>query len=376
MEEIVTTEIDLLKVEVCDPFPVQTGSNSYTMEDLEQSSLEEKVDLGNLVLFPPDSYVNEEIEEVNFTIEDEPLENKIDCDISDKTDVKKEVIEPPVHEYETTQIEFSTNSNVNCQTCGLEFGNKVVLKIHNSMVHPEGKKIDQNKIRMENIENSIPKDRDLSTPITSSFHEGIKNNAVQKQTKKTSFNQKYKSKTYIETVHEKNKPSRRDISYSKSALKSILIPRTENDQTKPYKCIECEHRTANKTALSRHINRVHDNSKSFKCRACDFETANQFHLKNHTQSVHKGSKPLKCKLCNFETAQKSGLKFHIESVHEGIKPFNCCICNYKSAKKYDLKKHIETVHEGIKPFKCNICDYKASAKWTLRVWIISAVETG
>ena len=374
MEEIVATEIDPLKVDVCDPFPVQTGSYSYTMEELEQSSLEEKVDLGNLVLFPPESYVNKAIEEVNFTIKEESSENKIDCDISDKTNIKKEVIEPPVHEYEKTQIEFSTNSNVKCQTCGLEFGNKVVLKIHNSMVHPEGKKIDQNKIR-----NSIPKDKDFNSPITSSFHEGVKNNVVQKQTKKTSFNQKYNSKTYIETIHEKNKPSRRDISYSKSALKSIMISQTENlqmnDQTKPYKCIDCDHRSANKKALSRHIKRVHDGSKSFKCSACDFETANEFHLKKHTLSdVHKGSKPFKCKLCNFETAQKSDLKFHIESVHEGIKPFNCCICNYKTSKKYTLKKHIESVHEGIKPFKCNICNYKTSRNYYLKKHIESVHE--
>jgi hypothetical protein len=173
MEEIVTTEIDPLKIEVCESFPVQTGSNPYTMEDLEQSNLEEKVDLGNLVLFPPESYVNKAIEEVNFTIKEESSERKIDFDISGKTNnIKKEVIEPPVHEYEKTQIGFSTNSNVKCQTWGLEFGNKVVLKIHNSMVHPEEKKIDQNKIRKENIdimENSIPKDRDFNSPITSSF---------------------------------------------------------------------------------------------------------------------------------------------------------------------------------------------------------------
>ena len=54
MEEIVATEIDPLKVEVSESFPVQTGSKPYTMEDLEQFSLEEKVDLGNLVLFPPE----------------------------------------------------------------------------------------------------------------------------------------------------------------------------------------------------------------------------------------------------------------------------------------------------------------------------------
>ena len=52
------------------------------MEDLEQSSLEEKVDLGNLVLFPPDSYVNKEIGEANFRIKDEPLEIRINNVIS------------------------------------------------------------------------------------------------------------------------------------------------------------------------------------------------------------------------------------------------------------------------------------------------------
>ena len=138
LEEIVTTKINPVKIEACDPFPVQTA---YTMEDLEQSSLEEKVDLGNLVLFPPESHVNKAIEEVNFTIKEESSENKIDCDISDETNIKKEVIEPPVHEYEKTQIEFSTNSNVKCQTCRLEFGNKAVLKIHNSILHPEGPKM-------------------------------------------------------------------------------------------------------------------------------------------------------------------------------------------------------------------------------------------
>ena len=128
-------EIDPLKVEVCDINPAMEGY-------IEPSSLEEKVDLGNLVLFPPDSYVNKdtETEEVKFVIKEETSENNI----SDKAVIMEEVIEPPVHEYEKTQIEFSTNSNVKCQTCGLEFGNKVVLKIHNSMVHPEGKKIDQN----------------------------------------------------------------------------------------------------------------------------------------------------------------------------------------------------------------------------------------
>ena len=106
MDEIVTEDIDPLKVEVSDPFPVQTGTNPYTMENLEQSSLEEKVDLGNLVL--PDSYANEDEEEVNFAIKDEPLEN---YHISDKADIKKEPVELTVHEYKKAPIGLSANSN-------------------------------------------------------------------------------------------------------------------------------------------------------------------------------------------------------------------------------------------------------------------------
>ena len=108
-----------------------------TMEDLEQSSLEEKVDIGNLVLFPLDSYVNKETEEANFRIKDEPSEIKINDDISENTDVRKETIELPVDTYEEEIIKLSTNDNEMCQVCGIEFGNKAVLSIHTSILHPK-----------------------------------------------------------------------------------------------------------------------------------------------------------------------------------------------------------------------------------------------
>ena len=105
------------------------------MEDSEPSSLEEKVDLGNLVLFPLDSSVNEETKEANLSIKDESSE--INDDISQDTDIKKETIELPVYEYEKEAIEFSTNDIKICQICGIEFGNKAVLNIHTSVIHPK-----------------------------------------------------------------------------------------------------------------------------------------------------------------------------------------------------------------------------------------------
>ena len=107
------------------------------MEDLEQSSLEEKVDLGNLVLFPLDLYVNKETEEENFRIKDEPSEIKTNDDISENTEVKKETIELPDDKYQKEMIKFSDSDNEMCQICGIEFGNKAVLNIHTSIVHPK-----------------------------------------------------------------------------------------------------------------------------------------------------------------------------------------------------------------------------------------------
>ena len=84
------------------------------MEDLEQSSLEEKVNIGNLALFLLESYVTKEAEEANFRIKDEPSEIKNNDDISENY-IKKETIELSVDEYEKEHIEFSTNDNEICQ---------------------------------------------------------------------------------------------------------------------------------------------------------------------------------------------------------------------------------------------------------------------
>ena len=83
------------------------------MEDWQQHSLEEKVDLENLVIYSED----------NINIEN-----------SDHTKIKKEAIEPD--KMEGVSVKFSTNRNEICQICGLDFESKTVLKIHNSLIHP------------------------------------------------------------------------------------------------------------------------------------------------------------------------------------------------------------------------------------------------
>ena len=71
-------------------------------EEGELSSLEEKVDLENLVLYPSEFDISERIDEDNFRIKDEPLENEIIYDISETA--------IPNHKYEKSPIETSTNN--------------------------------------------------------------------------------------------------------------------------------------------------------------------------------------------------------------------------------------------------------------------------
>ena len=111
------------------------------MEDWQNSSLEEKVDLDNLVLFSPDSYPITEINELKSGIKEEQSEKGND---SVDNDIKTEKVEVIEQDSVTRSFELCRNGAEICQICGLEFGNKDVLKIHNSLVHPEGNKDDQN----------------------------------------------------------------------------------------------------------------------------------------------------------------------------------------------------------------------------------------
>ena len=100
-------------------------SNLFVMEDLQHSSLEEKVDLDTLVLCSCDLYSNMEIEEFNDSVKEEQSEDDRDIiDNSAHNDVKSEKIEVSEHDSDTNDFESSTNGSELCRICGLEFGNK------------------------------------------------------------------------------------------------------------------------------------------------------------------------------------------------------------------------------------------------------------
>ena len=80
------------------------------MEDWQHHSLEEKVDLENLVLLPSDSYSNEGFDKYSCKIKEEPVENNIVIDNSDQTDIKTEKIE--LDEQKSNANDFSNIKNM------------------------------------------------------------------------------------------------------------------------------------------------------------------------------------------------------------------------------------------------------------------------
>ena len=176
------------------------------MEDWQNSSLEEKVDLDNLVLFSPDSYPITEINELKSGIKEE--QSEVDNDFIENSahnGIKTENVELVEQDSDTRFFESSRNGAEVCQTCGLEFGNKAVLKIHNSLLHPEETRI---------------------------VHEGTK--AFKCNICKYEAGLKENLKRHIKSVHER---------------------------IKPFKCNMCEYETSSNQCLKIHTNSVHKGIK-------------------------------------------------------------------------------------------------------------------
>ena len=107
------------------------------MEDWMESSLEEKVDIENLELLTFDPNTNEEqTQQITCKIEEEPL-NSSDVGLLAEIHESENIAKEPENDGEYIKSGISSNENEKCQICGLEFGNKAVLNIHTSVVHPK-----------------------------------------------------------------------------------------------------------------------------------------------------------------------------------------------------------------------------------------------
>lgn len=287
------------------------------MEDWMESSLEEKVDIENLELLTFDPNTNKDLtfkHQIKCKKEEEPL-NSSDVNLLAENHEKENIVKEPENDREYTNSGISSNENEKCQICGLEFGNKAVLNIHTSVVHPkEAKK----------IKNEIVKEKALYKCSVCTY----------KAKNRTSL------KIHIGKVHERKRN---------------------------HECSICHAQYSAKSNLKTHIETIHEGKKGQQCSLCDASFTNKRNLDDHVQVVHEGKK-FECTLCDQgKYSQRRNLNLHIQRIHEGIEnKYACTICSYSFNSNALLKRHVDSVHEGKKPIRCDICDAKFAEKSTLK----------
>ena len=190
-----------------------------------------------------------------------------------------------------------------CKFCGLEFGNKSVLKVHYSIVHQGDEQINKS----DSIQ-GIPPEKNMNFETT------------------------------MKTQNEK-----------KTLKSNFLLKEDWNQQQKK---ILCEQQNTNLDDGSK-IQQFNNQSKiKLLCPFCTLSYPSKKCLNRHVATAHEEKmqeKEFKCTLCdNAAFTQKHNLTKHIESFHEGKKAFVCNICDKRFVQKIHLKNHIESLHEGKK----------------------------
>ena len=384
------------------------------MEDMEQSSLEEKVDIENLVLFPLDSHVNKETEEENFRIKDESSEIKTNDDISENYYIKKETIELPFDEYEKEPIEFSTNYNemgqkeeeaisFNTETPTPALQDYSALKI----VHQGDEQINKSiqgippKKNM-NFETTMKTQNEKKTSRSNFLLKEDWNQYCQRQKKLLSEQQ---NTNLIEKARVEHNIEIEDTMlqnngvkfYPKSSIDEPFIPKMVQAYShNPEEVVRAIRIDLNEQSKQENDKIIFDSDTEQTYSQYSFTDGKQHLIQTMNSDIapiqegklndgskikqsNNGSKiKLLCPFCTLSYPSKKCLNRHIAIAHEGKmqeNKFKCTLCdNAAFTQKHNLKKHIESFHEGKKAFICNICDLRFTQNGGLKKHIESVHE--
>ena len=198
-------------------------------------------------------------------------------------------------------------------------------------------------------------------------------------------------------------------------------PKTE-EENQPYKCPECDFKTAHNQHLNNHIKSIHRGEKRFSCNICEYTSFYKHLVAQHQKHQHRDRqqetkiKRIGCDKCeeniqhsscikdverknvkiekkssdateksqvqsNSTSSELKGIEGNDESYSindsTGMEPqpvkheqkfenndevYTCSECVYETRHENNLKNHIKNVHNGIKRFSCNLCNYTSFYK--------------
>ncbi|CAG5114927.1 unnamed protein product [Candidula unifasciata] len=160
------------------------------------------------------------------------------------------------------------------------------------------------------------------------------------------------------------------------------------------KCDQCSHQARGRSALSRHMKKVHmlDVMMPFRCERCNygstkmaslnrhlfthgvfpcsrcsFVATERVKLTEHTAEQHKDKLDVRmCKVCNrYIKCDKTTIEEHTQEC-QGPKPYQCTECEKEFKYASSLRVHYHThFPDQPKRFKCELCDYRTNYKANL-----------
>ena len=255
-----------------------------------------------------------------------------------------------------------------CTLCVSKFPQKVHLKLHIENVHEKKKpftcsQCDASFGRKDVLKGHIKAVHDKIKPFVCSIcNHGFSARNKLKSHAKSIHKMKISDKEDL-SIHERLEPYIKKLDRNclkqtsnneeENISKGNIVPtKTQSAQVEVFQekndtnfCFICKKLFHRKSALTAHIESVHEGKKPFKCSLCVSEFPQKVHLKLHIETVHEKKKPFTCSQCDASFGRKDVLKGHIKAVHDKIKPFVCSICNHSFSTRQDLKKHAISIHE-------------------------------
>ncbi|KAH9512714.1 hypothetical protein Btru_037999 [Bulinus truncatus] len=132
------------------------------------------------------------------------------------------------------------------------------------------------------------------------------------------------------------------------------------------KCAHCEHQARGRSALSRHMKKIHmmDVNMPYKCHKCDYGCTKMASLNRHlfTHGVFP------CSRCNFVADERIKLGQHVMEQHRDKLDMKLCkVCNrYIKCDLITIEAHTDSC-QGPTPFKCAECEKEFKYASSLRV---------